>query len=308
VAPGYSATPWVGQATKVVTTVYDAPGFVALWPPALRLEASTDGETWTSWSGPTLHSTSGGGVYGATVTVASDTPVYFRFAWADSEFVFGDVSEPVLIEPVVDMSSWSTPIVKGIAGGAEPYPGWHVSIQSTLLDADGAPDMDTPAILQASPDGVDYTDVPGQVGISAEGTRSASPQVFERTFYRFRAAKPGPPGWHVSPAVVVSTKTQLNIAASPASVRFPKPFILSGYLYNGHLGDPCGVEVQKPGSRRWSYSSARLAHKVMYAQGPAAWWYRYTPKLRGTYRFRVRYPGGVSGLACVSGTVQVRVR
>jgi hypothetical protein len=89
-------------------------------------------------------------------------------------------------------------------------------------------------------------------------------------------------------------------------VALPRPFTLSGILSHGVVGDLCVVEVRKPGSGRWSYSSARAA----YAASPASvgWWYRYTPRLRGTYTFRVRFAGGAGRAPTVSGTVSVRVR
>jgi tungstate transport system substrate-binding protein len=43
------------------------------------------------------------------------------------------------------------------------------------------------------------------------------------------------------------------------------------------------VEVKKPGSTRWSYSSNRGITKT------GAWLYRYMPRLKGTYQFRARY-------------------
>lgn len=95
----------------------------------------------------------------------------------------------------------------------------------------------------------------------------------------------------------------ITISASPATVYLPKPFALSGILGGGSIGDPVIVSVVKPGSPRWSYSSARL----VYAAG-GAWWYRYTPKLRGTYQFKASFAGTTTVPACVSRTIGVRVR
>ena len=38
---------------------------------------------------------------------------------------------------------------------------------------------------------------------------------------------------------------------------------------------------RKPGTSRWSYSSNRVTYASSGVGG--LWWYRYTPKLRGTY-------------------------
>jgi len=103
--------------------------------------------------------------------------------------------------------------------------------------------------------------------------------------------------------------TQLTITQSATSVRYPKPFVLSGVLQDGHIYDPCVVMVKKPGSSRWSYSSARLCYQESdYLFGGAKWWYRYTPKLRGYYRFYVKFDGNETHEASRSREITVRVR
>jgi hypothetical protein len=97
--------------------------------------------------------------------------------------------------------------------------------------------------------------------------------------------------------------TSIKISASQASVSLPKTFVLSGQLTPGRMQDASIVEVKKPGKAYWSYSSARLASTT-----PGAWWYRYAPKVRGTYYFRVRFAGDASRLGCLSSTVRVVVR
>jgi hypothetical protein len=86
-------------------------------------------------------------------------------------------------------------------------------------------------------------------------------------------------------------------------VSLPKTFVLSGRLTPGRRNDPCAVEVRKPGSTRWSYSSARLAHT-----DAGEWWYRYAPKKRGAYTFRVRFGGDSTRAPSVSRTIGVTVR
>jgi len=104
------------------------------------------------------------------------------------------------------------------------------------------------------------------------------------------------------------TATSITIRSSTLSARNYRPFLLTGVLTPGRVGDPCVVEVRKPGLARWSYSSARLCYSTA-GTGGANWWYRYTPKIRGTYTFRVRFAGDASRAACVSpNTVAVRVR
>ncbi len=106
----------------------------------------------------------------------------------------------------------------------------------------------------------------------------------------------------------VPVAAAITIRTSAASVLHYRPFVLSGVLTPGKVGDPCVVEVRKPGLARWSYSSARLCYSAAGADG-ANWWYRYTPKVHGTYTFRVRFAGDASRLSCMSpNTVAVRVR
>ncbi len=104
------------------------------------------------------------------------------------------------------------------------------------------------------------------------------------------------------------TATAISIRTSATSVRLPKPFQLSGELNPGKYLDPVVVWVKKPGSGRWSYSSLRLAYKAN-TDGSSTWWYRYTPRLRGTYTFKARFAGDSTRLGCTSpNTVAVRVR
>jgi photosystem II stability/assembly factor-like uncharacterized protein len=108
--------------------------------------------------------------------------------------------------------------------------------------------------------------------------------------------------------VVPAQKTTLTVSASPTSVRLPKPFVLSGRLNGAPAnGLPCVVMVKKPNKGYFSYSSARLTYG---ASGSAsAWWYRYTPTMRGVYTFYVTFAGsGAYAAAPNSTTVKVTVR
>ena len=83
------------------------------------------------------------------------------------------------------------------------------------------------------------------------------------------------------------------------------PFVLSGLLTPGHIGDGCVVEVKRPGSARWSYSSNRLTYAM--AGAGAKWWYRYTPKVRGTYQFQAKFSGNTRITRATSSIVGVSV-
>jgi hypothetical protein len=108
-------------------------------------------------------------------------------------------------------------------------------------------------------------------------------------------------------AQLLQVPTVITINQSTTAVRGLKAFVLSGVLTPGSVGDPCVVMVKKPNSPRWSYSSARLCYSAA-AAGGANWWYRYTPKLKGVYRFYVKYDGNASRLPSRSREVQVRIK
>jgi hypothetical protein len=98
----------------------------------------------------------------------------------------------------------------------------------------------------------------------------------------------------------------VTIGSSASHVHAMRAFVLSGVLRPGAVYDPVVVEVRKPGSGRWSYSSARLCYSAA-ASGGANWWYRYGPKLRGTYYFRARYYGSAGRYGSLSRTIGVSV-
>jgi spore coat protein A, manganese oxidase len=101
--------------------------------------------------------------------------------------------------------------------------------------------------------------------------------------------------------------TGITIRRSTARTELRRPFILSGELDPGKIGDGCIVEVKKPGSSRWSYSSLRIAGTQAPFSTPVGWWYRYMPTVRGLYSFRVRFPGDATRSASLSSVVTVRV-
>jgi hypothetical protein len=76
----------------------------------------------------------------------------------------------------------------------------------------------------------------------------------------------------------------------------------------GTNGLPCAVYVKKPGSSRWSYSSNRLTYNATTTS--SSWWYRYTPKLRGTYTFYVTFVGDTThmGASTLAKPIKVAVR
>jgi sugar lactone lactonase YvrE len=98
-----------------------------------------------------------------------------------------------------------------------------------------------------------------------------------------------------------------TIRSNSVRLRYPGAFVLSGVLDPGRVGDACVVYVRKPGSRRWSYSSARLAYAVADGGG-AKWWYRYSPRLRGTYSFYMKFSGDADAPVATSRIVSVNVR
>ena len=100
--------------------------------------------------------------------------------------------------------------------------------------------------------------------------------------------------------------TEITIVRSVSTGKLGRKFTLTGKLTNGMLGDPVVVEVRKPGSGRWSYSSARLVYGMSGADG--LWYYGYTPKAKGTFTFRASFAGDDNRYGCISGTTSVAVK
>jgi hypothetical protein len=98
-------------------------------------------------------------------------------------------------------------------------------------------------------------------------------------------------------------QTTMEIGASRVHVFRREAFVLSGRLTPGKLGDPCVVEVKKPGKAYWSYSSTRLVYTTT-----GDCWYRYVPKVHGTYAFRLMFSGDGMRLGCASSTIRVSVQ
>jgi hypothetical protein len=103
------------------------------------------------------------------------------------------------------------------------------------------------------------------------------------------------------------TASGVTIATSALSVRMPVPFVLSGVLTPSLAGGIVAVSVQKPGTIRWSYSSARSTYGSSGTVG-TLWWYRYTPKVRGLYHFSAAFSGDTSRSPSMSRTIAVSVR
>lgn len=105
---------------------------------------------------------------------------------------------------------------------------------------------------------------------------------------------------------VVPVATAITIGSSAPTVLVGKSFVLSGALTPGRMGDPCVVEVMKPGSGRWSYSSKRLVYAVVGQDGH--WWYRYTPTMKGVHTFRVRFVATADREECISSVIAVTAK
>lgn len=110
------------------------------------------------------------------------------------------------------------------------------------------------------------------------------------------AAGAAGPGWLDKPASAVS------ISASRRTVPRRRSFVLRGGIGLGASRAPVVVEVRRPRSRRWAYST------TVRSGDTGAWRYSYKPKLKGTYYFRARYLGDFGRQPSVSRTVKVVVR
>jgi hypothetical protein len=310
--------PWVGDAVRMSAWVVDAPAYTVPVPADLTLEVSTDYTTWTRYTGPVAWDCDGRSEYGVTIVPTTTGVRWYRLRWAGSEFVEGAVSTPTYMSPEsrVDLSRWSTLAVSPWPSSASLNPSrvpGYVIIEAMLYDRNGLEDAVSNAIVQSSKDGLNWQNVPSTWSVyqyaerPGGGRRRAWVSFSEATQFRLMSVEGTGTARLPSSAVRVYIQPEITLLASTQSVRGLRPFVLSGYLAPGRLGDPCVVEVRRPGSGRWSYSSARLVYRVLNGR-EGEWWYRYSPRLRGSYVFRARYAGGPRGLPCVSGRVTVRVR
>jgi sugar lactone lactonase YvrE len=186
------------------------------------------------------------------------------------------------------------------AGGAAP-----LSLQFESFDVRGLHGV----TIQSSPNGSTWSDA-GVADAPSIGVFIARPLV--STYYRAVFAGDADHSPATSPALLIEvppvvSSGSITIGSSASAVTYPNPFVLSGVLKPGEVGDACVVYVKKPGSRRWSYSSARLAYAAADGGG-VKWWYRYTPKLKGTYSFHVKFAGDSGAPAATSRTISVVVR
>jgi hypothetical protein len=101
--------------------------------------------------------------------------------------------------------------------------------------------------------------------------------------------------------------TTLTLQKSRSVMKRKKALVLTGSIGTANLGDRLVIEVLRPGSHRYT----RLAGRDITAvnrSGGGTWRYMYKPKLRGTYKFRVRFDGDVAREFGRSNTVMVKVR
>ncbi|HEX9092671.1 MAG TPA: carboxypeptidase regulatory-like domain-containing protein, partial [Coriobacteriia bacterium] len=235
----------------------------------------------------------------ASHAVASDGVHYFHVRARNGAGVWGATAH------LVYRSDRTPPITSASPTG--PFTG-TASIVLTPVDTGGSGPAATHWVL-SGPEGRAATNALGEavVNVSTAGAyhlefRSVdvAGNLEEVRVLDFTVS--APVALPAGPATSITIRTDLT------SVRYGRTFILSGLLTPGRYLDKCIVWVRKPGSARWSYSSARLAYSVN-PDGSANWWYRYLPKQRGTFAFKVSFPGDAGRLPCVSpNVVYVRVR
>ncbi len=154
----------------------------------------------------------------------------------------------------------------------------------------------------------------GSLVLNADGSFSYTPAIgyVGADSFQYMASNAGGMSFATVNLTVVApspkTPSAITIRTDKTSVYRYKTFILSGLLTKGAYLDPCVVWVRKPGLARWSYSSARLCYRGN-ADGTANWWYRYLPKVRGKFAFKVSFQGDASRASVYSpNIVYVTVR
>lgn len=103
------------------------------------------------------------------------------------------------------------------------------------------------------------------------------------------------------PAWLNKIPTSASIKASKYTTKRGKKFKLSGSLKGGVTGTRVWLEVKRPKSTKWARVTSRSLQGTTWSRS-------YTPKLKGTYRFRVRYFGSKVRARATSRTIKVVVR
>jgi hypothetical protein len=301
-----SEFPWVAEQVVLSTTLTDLlTGGVIPSPPIVRGEWSKDGEAWTRLPASAIRQGSAPGEYTMTVSAQTTEPVVFRFVTDASTFVPSSESDWVTLYPKQYVASWKGPFYGGVnARAGSTVIGNYVQVVADL--ARPALPTTTTVVLQMSADGANWVPTGDEVTPGHdEGRFYATTYVFSRRYYRFAdLSLPWNPVY--SEPILVIGRSWIFAGASASRSKYPKPFKISGGTSGSRQGEGVVVEVRKPGSRRWSYSSRRLCH-YFGASWSALWSYKYTPKKRGTYRFRARRAGADAWSSPVSGTVTVVV-
>ena len=104
---------------------------------------------------------------------------------------------------------------------------------------------------------------------------------------------------------IAGAPTTITIGSSTGSVAVNHQFVLSGLgTPSGLIGLNMHVDVKKPGSSHFSYSSARTFYN---SGGNAAWQYKYTPLVTGTYQFQAIWDGNGTYAPSSSTVISVSV-
>jgi len=104
----------------------------------------------------------------------------------------------------------------------------------------------------------------------------------------------------------VSYPSSVSISTTPSRPRVRRYMSMSGYVTPGGLYDHVTIEYRRVGTRRWSKFVCDT-YSLGFNHG-TYWTWRYRPRSRGYYQFRVRFNGAPGRAAAVSRTVKVRVR
>jgi hypothetical protein len=229
-------------------------------------------------------------MYTADESLGAHNPPYEQAALTKSAFLANEVGGTFANAGVLSgPSTVTTGSVNFISGGVNFGDGSPAAGASLTLLANNVPVAATTA------------DVNGAFSFMITPSATTSYQVrWERSSqtstYLFSTTKT---------VTIAGAPTTITISSSTGSVAVNHQFILSGLgTPSGLIGLNMHVDVKKPGSSHFSYSSARTFYN---SGGNAAWQYKYTPLLTGTYQFRAIWDGNASFAPSQSGLVLVSV-
>jgi len=313
VAPGSTATPYVGEPVTIQTTLYEVQSGVPLDNMDVQLEWSTDRVTWHDWSSEVPVDNVWVGEYEATFAVTHTQPAWVRFVVYDDWYEQVTASTPIAIQAHSNVSTWSNPKLVTARPGM-PTDGYmqQISIEATLASYAGAPVDGAVVSLQSSTDGVNFAPVTNAVVENLWGGKYRTTIASSRkTHYRFSSAKRGYAAAAVSQWVTIVPKPYMSTPAPVSSPKANRSFRIRGVLKPKHAArgtSPVKFWLYKRSGGRWVLKTKSYTASISDRDsGSSYYWARFRLPA-GKYLVRGYSPADADHRAVLTGARTLTVR